>query len=50
MFLLPPRPKGPGLVKKQNSYHSVMLNGCEASPINKNKREILRAAQDDRAK
>ena len=34
----------------QNCYHSVMLNGCEASLINKNKREILRAAQDDRAK
>ena len=27
-----------------------MLNGCEASPISENKQEILRAAQDDRAK
>ncbi len=31
----------------QNCYHFVMLNACEASPMNKNKRETLRAATND---
>ena len=33
----------------QGRYHTVMLNGSEASPLHENRREILRDAQDDRA-
>ena len=36
-----------GVSKCKNRYHAVMLNGCEASPINKNKRKILRVATND---
>ncbi len=38
----PPSPK-----EESRLLQFVIGNGCEASPINKNKREILRVAQND---
>ena len=42
--------KGESVRELKFTYHSVMLNVCEASPDNRSKWEILHFVQNDSAK